>query len=74
MWDWFIWVKSVTFFVRTNGLTTPTEADPEFLVGGSTDLPGAPTYDFAKFSKRLHDIRKIWTEGGGGWTAAPQIR
>ena len=59
MWDWFIWVKSVIFLVRTKGLTTPPEADPGFLVGGSADPPGAPTCDFAKFSKRLHDIEKI---------------
>ena len=26
----------------------------------------APTYDFAKFSQKLHEIERIWTPGGGG--------
>ena len=25
---------------------------------------GAPTYDFAKFSQKLHEIERIWTRGG----------
>ena len=25
---------------------------------------GAPTYDFAKFSQKLHEIESIWTRGG----------
>ena len=27
---------------------------------------GAPTYNFAKFSKTLHEIERIWTPRGGG--------
>ena len=36
--------------------------------GGSRISPrgGAPTYDFAKFSQKLHEIERIWTPGGGG--------
>ena len=36
------------------------------------DLPevGAQTYDFAKFSQKLHEIERIWT-GGGGASLAP---
>ena len=26
---------------------------------------GAPTYDFVKFSQKLHEIERIWTPGGG---------
>ena len=26
---------------------------------------GAPTYDFAKISPKLHEIERIWTPGGG---------
>ena len=29
---------------------------------------GAPTYDFAKFSWKLHEIERIWVPGGGGAT------
>ena len=25
---------------------------------------GAPTYDFAKFSRKMHGIQRIWTSGG----------
>ena len=25
---------------------------------------GAPTYDFAKLSQKLHEIERIWTRGG----------
>ena len=43
-----------------------TVADPGFLPGGGANSPGgAPTYDFAKFSQKLHEIERIWTPGGG---------
>ena len=44
-------------------------ADPGFPRGGGANSPGgggAPTYDFAKFSQKLHEIERIWTRGGGG--------
>ena len=44
-----------------------TAADPGFPRGGR-QLPrggGAPTYDFAKFSQKLHEIERIWVPGGG---------
>ena len=42
-------------------------ADPEFPRGGGANSPGgAPTYDFAKFSQKLHEIEIIWAPGGGG--------
>ena len=35
-------------------------ADPGFPVGGGANPPeGAPTYDFAKFREKLHEIEKI---------------
>ena len=37
-------------------------ADPSF----STPQGRAPTYDFAKFSRKLHDIERIGAPGGGG--------
>ena len=41
-------------------------ADPGFLVGGGANPPGGvPTYDFAKFRKKLHEIEKILGRGGG---------
>ena len=36
-----------------------TGADPGFPVERGVNPPGAPTYDFAKFSKKLHEIEKI---------------
>ena len=41
-------------------------ADPGFPQSGGCQLSGggAPTYDFAKFSQKLHKIERIWTAGG----------
>ena len=41
------------------------------LPGGGT---GAPTYDFAKISQKLHEIERIWTSRGGGASPAPPLR
>ena len=38
-------------------------ADPGFRIGGSANPPGVPTYDFAKFCEKLHEIEKIWAVG-----------
>ena len=35
---------------------------------------GAPTYDFAKISQKLHEIERIWTPGGGRASPAPPLR
>ena len=42
--------------------------DPGFPRGGGADSGGggAPTYDFAKFSQKLHEIERNFTPGGGG--------
>ena len=41
-------------------------ADPGFPVGGGANPPGgAPTYDFAKFHEKLHEIEKILGRRGG---------
>ena len=40
-------------------------ADPGFPRAGGTNSPGGvPTYEFAKFSQKLHEIERIWTPGG----------
>ena len=49
-------------------------ADPGFPRGGGANSPGgggAPTYDFAKFSRKLHEIERIWAPVGGGGEGAP---
>ena len=33
--------------------------------GGANSQGGAPTYDFAKFSQKLHEIERIWAPRGG---------
>ena len=44
---------------------TMSVADPGFPRGGGANSPGgAPTYDFDKFSQKLHEIERIWTGGG----------
>ena len=30
---------------------------------GGANPPGVPTYDFATFSQKLHEIERIWTLG-----------
>ena len=41
-------------------------ADLGFPQGGGANSPGgAPTYDFAKFSQKLHEIERISAPGGG---------
>ena len=41
-------------------------ADPVFPPGGGANSPGgAPTYDFAKISQKLHEIERIWAPRGG---------
>ena len=40
------------------------------------DFPeeGARTYDFAIFSQKLHEIKKIWDPRGGRASLAPPLR
>ena len=50
-------------------------ADPGLPVGGGTNPPGgAPTYDFAKFCQKLHEIENILGCSGGGahWGHPPK--
>ena len=47
-------------------------ADPGFPRGGGTNPPkGAPSYDFAKFSQKVHKIERIWTPRGARIPHAP---
>ena len=46
-------------------------ADPGFPRGARQPLRGVPTYDFAKFSQKLHEIERIWTPWGRASLAAP---
>ena len=59
--------SSLVFFPLEGG--GGAGADPGFPVGG---LQGAPTYDFAKFREKLHEIEKILGRGGGG--AGPHFK
>ena len=46
-------------------------ADPGLpRAGGANSRGGAPTYDFAIFSQKLHEIERIWAPGGGGGRAS----
>ena len=47
-------------------------ADPGLSIGGGANPPGgAPTYDFAKFHKKLHEVEKILGCKGGHAPGAP---
>ena len=45
--------------------------DLGFSVGGGANPQGAPTYKFARFSQKLHEIKKILILGWGG--GAPSL-
>ena len=38
----------------------------DFPEEGAPTPGGAPTYNFAKISRKLHEIERIWMPGGGG--------
>ena len=40
--------------------------------GAPTPQGGAPIYEIAKFSEKLHEIERIWTPGGGGGARVPR--
>ena len=49
-------------------------ADPGFPRGGGANSPGgAPTYEIAKFSEKLHEIERIWTPRGGARPSRPPL-
>ena len=52
-----------------------TAADPGFPQGGGRQLlgggGGSPTYDFAKFSRKLHEIERIRAPRGARAPCAP---
>ena len=69
-------VKYVTIWELPPPLSSRTVtlavADPGFLRGGGANSPGgAPTYDFAKISQKLHKIERISTPGGTHVPCAP---
>ena len=43
----------------------------DFPEEGAPTPQGAPTYEFAKFSQKLHEIERIWTRGGRVSLAPP---
>ena len=59
-------MKNSLLFIRRPG------ADPGYPVGGGANPPGgAPTYDFAKFREKLHEIENILGRGGARAGRAP---
>ena len=63
-------------YIPATKIIQKTVADPGFPRGGganSRGRGGEPTYDFAKFSKKLHEIERIWTPVGGGGGRASKI-
>ena len=54
-------------------LFSPQSTQHPYLQWRIQDFPeeGTPTYDFAKFSQKLHEIERIWTRGGARVPRAP---
>ena len=59
----------------TTRTLTQAVPDPGFPPGGGANSWGveAPTYDFAKFPPKLHEIERIWVPGGGARIPAPPL-
>ena len=54
--------------------TLNTGPNPGFLAGGGTNFPGGePTYKFARFSPKLHEIKKILVRMGGMCRGRPSL-
>ena len=56
--------SSSRVLIRERNKIRQSVADPGFHRGGAPTLRGgggALTYDFAKFSQKLHEIERIWT-------------
>ena len=54
-----------------SGFQMFTVADPGFPRGGAPTPQGAPTYNFAKISQKLHEIERIGPPGGREGRAPP---
>ena len=46
------------------GFEPQSRPDPRFPIEGAPTLQGAPTYDFAKISEKLHEFEKFSGCGG----------
>ena len=64
-------IQDVNIVTVRNSSCGKLVADPGFPRGGSANSRGAPTYDFAKFSQKLHEIERIWTPRGVRIPCAP---
>ena len=66
-----------------NSLNSVTEIFVITVISGGSRIPrrrgrqpsgegrGVPTYDFAKFCEKLHELRKFWAVGGACSGGAP---
>ena len=55
-------MSNVLAFLRTHAMQWLIQDFPE--KGAPTPGGGeAPTYNFAKFSQKMHEIERIWAEG-----------
>ena len=67
-------LRSLPVYITTRPISLScifSAADPGFSVGGGRQpsKKRAPTYDFAKFSEKLHDIEKILDRRGDAGSA-----
>ena len=69
-------ICTVKIFVNRGKIKFLNGRNCSLSSGGSRISPGGggvPTYDFAKFSQKQHEIERIWVPGGGGG-GAPLLR
>ena len=65
-------VKRIKLRIQFKGIIMPV-VDPGFPRGGGTNS-NSPTYDFAKFSQKLHEIERIWAPEGGACVPRTALR
>ena len=62
-------LKRKTVFQKRDKFDVKTVADPGFSRGGGVNPPGGREH--AKFSRKLHEIERIWTPRGGRASLTP---
>ena len=76
------WAKAKKIEDETTKMKMEKKSSFRRISGGSRISPrrgrqlsrGAPTYDFAKFSQKLHEIERIWAPRGARGTRTPPFR
>ena len=65
--------STILFIDKSDKYFTRTVADPGFSRGGGGREPSRGGREHAKFSRKLHEIERIWTPRGGRASLTPPL-